>query len=226
MWEYQWITNKVELTEELNDTLYDESQGIIDIAVKLFALVQGRAIETGAESITPTLIRKVAKEDLKLVQPMLKALRTGNLTKLEEYGDIMPMDIADYLQQQQSKVDLKATIQKKKEVLANRRKHAQNSKLEKLILALMNVGIKVELAEEAALKVLKENPELSESMVLVNALQYLQQKEQQQSKTPNTKTNTNKLKVIIDKGKKEKQSVYESLKISGYILNPFDEFAI
>ncbi len=126
MWEYQWLQNKVELTDELNKAIYEESQGIIDIAVKLFALSQGRAIETGVETITPLLISKVAKDDLKLVQPMLKALKDGQLSELERYEDIMPMDIADYLKHHESKIDLRASIQKKKEQIANNRKEQKN----------------------------------------------------------------------------------------------------
>ncbi|MFP3361281.1 ATP-binding protein, partial [Planococcus sp. SIMBA_143] len=82
----------------------EESQGITDIAVKLFALAQGRAIETGVESITRELIIQVAKEDLKLVQPMLKALKDGRPTELGQFGDIMPMDIEEYLVMRESRV--------------------------------------------------------------------------------------------------------------------------
>ncbi|WP_218008338.1 ATP-binding protein [Cytobacillus firmus] len=38
MWEYQWTSHFTELTSEFNDFLYEESQGILDIAVKLFML--------------------------------------------------------------------------------------------------------------------------------------------------------------------------------------------
>ena len=70
MWKYQWTKKESKLTNEyLKRTLYDESQGIIDIAVKLFSLAQSRAIETGNEMVTPEAIRKVGSEDLRLVQP-------------------------------------------------------------------------------------------------------------------------------------------------------------
>lgn len=53
---------------------------------------------------------------------MLKALKDGQLSELERYEDIMPMDIADYLKHHESKIDLRASIQKKKEQIANNRK--------------------------------------------------------------------------------------------------------
>lgn len=224
MWEYQWNKIKTELTEEINQTLYDESQGIIDIAIKLFALAQGRAIETGTEKITPTLIKKVAKDDLKLVQPMLKALRNGHLSQLEKYEDIMPMDISDYLQHHQTKIDLKATIQKKKDQKASMKRELEKSKLEKLILALIDIGIASELAEKVSVKAIKEAPDKSETLLLVSALGFLDDKEKRNTKGNNRVKN--KLKSIIEKGKKEKRSSYEALFAEGYIKDPFEEFVI
>ena len=37
IWGYQWTKRPTALTDELKDTLYDQSQ-VIDIAVKLYAL--------------------------------------------------------------------------------------------------------------------------------------------------------------------------------------------
>jgi hypothetical protein len=52
MWKNQWTRNQTPLTAELKDILYDESQGIIDIAVKLYAMAQMKAIADGTETIT------------------------------------------------------------------------------------------------------------------------------------------------------------------------------
>ena len=40
MWEYQWTKTPVALDDEINEAFYDESQGIIDIAIKLYKMVQ------------------------------------------------------------------------------------------------------------------------------------------------------------------------------------------
>ena len=85
-------------------TLYDESQGIIDIAVKLFSLAQSRAIETGNEMVTPEAIRKVGSEDLRLVQPMLKALKSGLESEVSRYEDITPIDLKGFLEQRKQKL--------------------------------------------------------------------------------------------------------------------------
>lgn len=88
IWGYQWTKKPTALTDELIDILYDQSQGIIDITVKLYALAQTKAISSGKEAITPELIKQVADESLKLVKPMLNALRTGNIIEIAKYPDI------------------------------------------------------------------------------------------------------------------------------------------
>ena len=97
MWKYQWIKHKCSLTEELKNTIYEETQGIIDVAVKLYGIAQIKAIFEGTERITPETIRTSAAESLKLVKPMLSALRTGDIRKIMQYEDIRPISIEDYL---------------------------------------------------------------------------------------------------------------------------------
>ena len=76
MWEYQWTKTEVPYSQEINDALYEETQGIIDILIKLYKMVQWRAISDGGdEIITVDLIHQVAEEGLHLVKPMLDAIR-------------------------------------------------------------------------------------------------------------------------------------------------------
>jgi hypothetical protein len=104
MWENQWTRRDVPLTNELKDVLYDESQGIIDIAVKLYALAQIKAIADGTEAISVKAIREVAAEKLKLVRSALEALRSGDVKKLAQFGDIMPITVDDYFAAQSSRI--------------------------------------------------------------------------------------------------------------------------
>jgi len=104
MWKYQWTKNICPLTKELKDTLYDESQGIMDLAVKLYAIAQTKAIADGTEAVTPKLIREVAAEKLRLVKPMLDALRSGNMKKIMQYEDIRPISIEDYIAVQAARI--------------------------------------------------------------------------------------------------------------------------
>lgn len=51
----------------LTDLLYEYSQGIVDIAIKLFSGCQLRAILDGSETITGALIADVARRELAMV---------------------------------------------------------------------------------------------------------------------------------------------------------------
>lgn len=86
LWRYQYVQKPCCLTAELNDALYYESQGITDLVVKVFALAQIRAIVTGMEVLTPDVIHSVS-DNLKLIQPMLKAIREGDPIALAQYED-------------------------------------------------------------------------------------------------------------------------------------------
>lgn len=97
MWKYQWTKTSCPLTSELEKTLYSESQGIIDIAIKLYALSQIKAIADRTETILPATIHAVAVEKLSLVKPMLDALRSGDKKKLLLYEDIRPISVEDYI---------------------------------------------------------------------------------------------------------------------------------
>ncbi len=78
MWQYQWVNEFSPLTKQLNDAMYEESQGITSVAVNLFLLSQERAIASSVEKISVGVIREVAKNDLKMIQKMIKALRNND----------------------------------------------------------------------------------------------------------------------------------------------------
>jgi hypothetical protein len=98
LWEFQWTKSHTPLTKELEDAFYDECQGIIDIAIKLFKMVQWRAIALqGDEFITVDLIRQVAKDSLNLVRPMLDYIRSPEKEDWQvQFKDIAPIDTTSY----------------------------------------------------------------------------------------------------------------------------------
>ncbi|MBT2639377.1 AAA family ATPase [Bacillus sp. ISL-39] len=229
MWKYQWTKKDAVLTNELRRTLYDESQGIVDIAVKLFSLAQSRAIETGIEFITPEAIRKVGKEDLKLVQPMLKALRSGLESEITKYEDITPMDLKGFLEQRKSKIDIRATRQKQKEKQQKQKEQFEISQMENAISALVSLGTQPKLAEDVVRRVLRENKLDSSTEILLFALKIIDDKKANQKEKHKSKEivkSVNKLAGVIEKGTKEKKSPHEALKEEGYIKLPLKEFII
>ena len=73
--------------------LYDESQGITDLAVKLYMLAQIEAITNGTEAVTKDILEFVARHRFRYLQRFLDALRTPNPKALEKYEDITPVDL-------------------------------------------------------------------------------------------------------------------------------------
>lgn len=144
MWRYQWTGNSVPYTDEMVNVLYDESQGIIDIAVKLYAIVQIEAITGGKESFSAADIHKVAEKKLSLVKPMLDALRSGDRKKILRYEDIIPVSIENYLSAYQAvKPEISEKLTEKKLTV-----------LEQTVVKLLEVDVEPPVAKRLAGRVL------------------------------------------------------------------------
>lgn len=93
LWPYQWLRNKVERNESLTNKLYELTQGVPDIVVKLFCLAQARAVLLAStpedEILSPELLEQVFEDEFSIVKPLLDALRTGNRKKLEDCNDLI-----------------------------------------------------------------------------------------------------------------------------------------
>jgi len=127
LWKYQFIRNPVPWTKENEPTklihaLYEESQGITDVAVKVFLLAQIYAMEmhgdqeaerqepSSKETLTTDLFHKASQESLRLLQPFLKALRYNWKDKIRKFEDIEPVLLADAVQEIQAKF-MKAALE-------------------------------------------------------------------------------------------------------------------
>ncbi|MGR5962540.1 hypothetical protein ACT7DN_19880 [Bacillus paranthracis] len=80
------------LLVKLKKTFYEECQGITSVAVNLFILAQERALfdeSNEDETITSRVLKKTAKEDMKIIQPMLNAIRKNDLKAMYKYEDVM-----------------------------------------------------------------------------------------------------------------------------------------
>lgn len=92
MWRFQWTETATELTPAIRAAFYHESQGILDIALRLFILCQFRAISRGEaghpETIDEHLITKVAADELQLIRPMMDALRRNDEDALAWFPDL------------------------------------------------------------------------------------------------------------------------------------------
>jgi hypothetical protein len=88
LWKNQWVKNPVALTTELKAVMYRFSQGIIDVAIALFASAQARAMLDGSESITPGLIQRVFLEELGPLHRAINALHRNDIEAIAQFDDI------------------------------------------------------------------------------------------------------------------------------------------
>lgn len=147
MWRYQWTREKADLTPKLKDAIYEESQGIIDIAVKLYAMAQVKAIADGTEKITAETIRAVATEKLRLVKPMLDALRSGDRKRILQFEDIRPIDVEDYIAASMNRITTTAPHE-----------HTDTVTLEEqAVMKLLELDIPLKLALSCVRKVMRKS---------------------------------------------------------------------
>lgn len=90
LWHFQWVKQSTPLSPHLSKLMFHHTQGVADIAIKLFAIAQARAIYDGTETITGALIESVAQNELALVMPMIEAIRRDDVEALVTYRDIAP----------------------------------------------------------------------------------------------------------------------------------------
>jgi hypothetical protein len=92
LWDYQYIEHKCDLAANstLSEVLYEETQGITDLAIKLFMFAQERAITSGEEKLTTSIIRSAAKDKFNLLQPALKAFKDKDKEALTDFEDAYP----------------------------------------------------------------------------------------------------------------------------------------
>jgi len=147
MWKYQWLRKPTPLTDDLKNILYEESQGILDIAVKLYAMAQSKAIADGVETITPKTIREVVGEMLHLVKPMLKALRDGDAKKLAQYEDIRLLDVDAYITAQIARIPGTAEDSANDEI---------RSLEEQAIVKLLEMDIPSKIARYSVRKIIRQ----------------------------------------------------------------------
>lgn len=213
IWEYQFTKKKTQLTEELVNLLYEESQGIIDIAVKIYAMAQIKAISTGKEEITVDIIKEVVDKNLNAVKPMIDAMKSNDIRRIAKYEDISTIDYEDFLSKTNIDVNLSSRIQDYK--TAKRKK--QLSKKEEVLIRLMELDIDRKKAVSAIEKVLSEDEEIGINKLVVEAIKVVDTIKSTRKKTSNFKEDD--IRLIIKSAKEEDKSPYLALKENGYITS-------
>lgn len=93
MWQYQWVKKPVPPSEGLKATIYDLTQGVTDFLAKLMILGQRYAIQSGIETLNEGVFEKIAATKMKLLQPAIAALRSGDHAQMAKFEDLLPTDV-------------------------------------------------------------------------------------------------------------------------------------
>ena len=233
LWQYQWVQQPAELSDELRATWYYYTQGIPDLVVKLFCLVQIHAITIGLEKITSELFKKVYEEQLQPVHDILDALRSGNPARIARYSDltIPQVQIEEYVEQHRFKAALKTEKQHKD----------LGPHYSTLIGMLTALGHPAATIEPHVTSALKKYPKENLQVLLQHILEVLDSSvaedkfRQHQTTTPARKprtsrkvmkmeewksTETNDLRNFFSQAQEQDVDVYELLKSSHYLFDP------
>ncbi|WMT40495.1 ATP-binding protein [Paenibacillus sp. D2_2] len=159
LWKYQWTATETPLNSKLNNKMYELSQGIIDIAVKLYMLAQWQAIEDGndKEKITVGLLDAVAKQHMQLVQPLLKILKRNDPNAWDLIDDLYPKwdELDLYLRNSVEKVNIQGEIRSK--MLRDKKVERGEDKYLELIKTAIDFGVNSDIAQEISNKIIQSN---------------------------------------------------------------------
>lgn len=217
IWAYQWTQKPINLTQQFIDLIYELSQGVIDIAIKIYCMTQVKAISTGIEEITPQLMEQVSNDNLKMIQPMLNALKSGDYKKIALYEDICTIDVEDFLASQKKSIDFNQRIKEFKDA----KKQKETSKKEQAILKLLELDINEVKARKIIDEIVEEYGEdISLREIVTKGLTAIAAIDKNGSKS-RSKNNLEEddIRMIVVEGSKLNKSAYEALKEEGYVLN-------
>lgn len=99
LWKYQYVQKPCNPKDsiKLSKVLYEETQGITDLVIKLFMFSQELAISSGREEINSSIIRSAAKDKFNLLKPVIKAFKDKDKTALIKFEDAYPVFLQDFI---------------------------------------------------------------------------------------------------------------------------------
>lgn len=163
LFEFQWVREPVAVTPQLSKAIYDVTQGIHSLVIRLFQLAQIAAIRDGKEKLSAASIRQLAKDRLGPVQPMLQALRSKKPKRIELYDDLLVATLTG-LETEVEGDKRRAQIKQ-----ASEKRQANASQLS-VVSSLVSMGMVQAQALNAVTQVLEGDPSLSGAHLLSAAL--------------------------------------------------------
>ncbi|WEG12607.1 ATP-binding protein [Pullulanibacillus sp. KACC 23026] len=234
LWELQCLKKRSELTEEVKKTFYEECQGITSVAVNLFILAQERALfdeSNEEERITSNVLKKTAKEDMKILQPMLNAIRKNDLKAMYKYEDIM-INLDDLMINHKQNIEYEGKIKEAMKERQNTLEYRRQDTIENLTVEVASLGIFNNLQVNDLKKIITKIVENSPIDANFNGLKadsikraITLNQQKQEIKEPKLKQGELlPLLTLRERAVEKKQHSYDLLKLKGFIKDPLQEF--
>lgn len=235
LWRYQWTRVPTEISFEIRDVLYDESQGILDIVVKLFMLAQLRAVSIGEvrgglEVLTAELLRKVAREDFRVVRPMLDALRANDTKALLKYDDLLPLQ-AHVNQVLASAVATPSNVERMPAAVEPVDAPMQDDGTDSIRKALSSLGVADDVAHVLISEARALNPSADPLLLMATIAERLATRQVKVRKPQSPKLSkvvaplAQDLRHVVAMGQQAGQSGYQSLLAVGLVKPPLLDLA-
>ena len=165
LWTMQWLRKRdVCLTDEIRDTWYELSQGVLDVVIKLFVLSQLRAIVTRTERITQNIMRQVYEDELQPIHPMLDALKSRDPEKILRYSDLSFGDMDKRTIELIQTID--STQLKEDHMAKDLAVLGSNNDAKRLYQLLRDLGYETDNLATVISELFKEHPGLSQRELL------------------------------------------------------------
>jgi hypothetical protein len=237
LWPLQWTKERVELTTELSDTIYQLTAGITDFVVNLFIKAQQYAIITGKEKLTKKVFTDVAEETFKIVQPIIKAILSGERTKIEKYGDLKPdwVTVNDFIKKYGNKIRIHGAMEGEHKRAINKANF--NTFYNELIETAINLGATNEKAKNIVSKVMESSEGMQDLIIMRKMVAKLLLEDSNEIKSPNEQEKPSKkknskivnfpskndIRLIFEEAKNKKIPIEQALD-DAILIKPFDEF--
>lgn len=183
------------------------------------------------EELTVSIIRETAKQDLHMIQPMIKALRNNNLSEIMKYEDIS-INLEEISSSYQRNIELAGIIQesfkeRKKDIELKRK-----STIESLVIDLSEMdifnNIETNHIRDICERVVKNssiNEEYGNQKIeALKECMMLNERLKGKEKNKSKEKLKDGLISIYELSRDKNIHPYELLKRSGFIKNPVDEF--
>ncbi|WP_231687716.1 ATP-binding protein [Bacillus sp. CHD6a] len=233
LWNIQCLKEQTELSDELKKAFYDECQGITAVAVNLFILAQERVLfdeKNIYEKITPQVLRQTAKVDMKIIQPMLNAIRKNNIKAMYKYEDIM-INLDDLMIIHKKGTEYEGKVKDAMKERLNTIDYKRRDTIENLSVEIAALGIFTALdandIRKLVAKTVEKNPmDIEYNQLKLQVIQQameMNQKQLQNVVLKESKVINLPLLELREKALAKKKHPYDYLKQNNFIKDPISE---